>query len=162
MKRCHLGKLYGFKEQLGLGDESEVLFVQTFALQYPGIKKATTRKYDFDSDSGKLELKTDRYDVNRTENVFIERWSVLEQAKPGGPYQALTNGADHFIYWFHGQDWCLDCDDLKALIAILDSMHYPMIQVKNKGYVGGGYKVPLELYRRLACVHTIHKAEVKK
>ena len=145
-----MAKVYSWKQQLEKGMKAEELFLDICHLK---LEKADTRDYDFVTRDGRrVELKTDFYGEDRTPNFFIERWSVMEQDKPGGPWQSRGKKVDLFIYLYADTGTYYVFSDLKALCRTVEKMDLPIIPVKNRGYSGGGYKVPREslkgLYRK--------------
>lgn len=145
-----MAKVYSWKEQLEKGMKAEQLFLDICHLH---LTKSDTRDYDFITRDGRrVELKTDFYGEMKTPNFFIERWSVMEDKKPGGPWQSKAKKVDLFIYLYADTGVYYVFYDLAAMCAAVDKLNLPVIPVKNKGYCGGGYKVPRQalkgLYRR--------------
>lgn len=142
-----MAKTYTWKEQLQKGMKAEQLFLNICHLR---LTKSETNDYDFlTRDGRRVELKTDFYGENKTENFFIERWSVMEQEKPGGPWQSLGKKVDLFIYLYADTGAYYVFDDLKALCKAVEKLKLPIIPVRNRTYNGGGYKVPRESIRHL-------------
>jgi len=130
--------------------KAEELFLDICHLN---LTKSDTRDYDFVTRDGRrVELKTDFYGEARTPNFFIERWSVMEQDKPGGPWQSRQKKVDLYIYLYADTGAYYVFSDLKALCKAVEKMDLPLIPVRNKTYSGGGFKVPRNelkgLYRR--------------
>jgi hypothetical protein len=101
--------------------------------------------FDFLRDDGRrIEVKTDWYSLDKTEYFFIERWSSIEKKKPGGPWQSLGK-ADVFVYLFIRDGVYFEFEDMAAFVGELERMipDLPLIRIPNKGYTGGGYKVPM-------------------
>jgi hypothetical protein len=135
-----MAKVYSWKEQLEKGTKAEELFLLRCHLE---LTPAETRDYDFTTPDGlRVELKTDFYGELRTPNFFIERWSVMEQGKPGGPWQSLGKNVDLYIYLYADTGSYFVFSDLQALCTAVEKLNLPVIPVRNKGYCGGGYKVP--------------------
>lgn len=138
-------KVFSFKEQLEVGTRGEELFIE----HYP--KKLVVypeRDGDFlEVYSGKkIELKTDTYNINKSENFFFERYSNVEKETPGSVWQALGHGCDIFCYMFVRHNIWYQFNDLPALAQRLDEEYGKkgLIWIKNKGYVSGGWKVNRE------------------
>lgn len=142
-----MAKVYTWKEQLEKGMKAEALFLDLCHLK---LTKSDTRDYDFVTRDGRrVELKTDFYGELRSENFFIERWSVVEQDKPGGPWQSKDKKVDLFIYLYADTGAYYVFNDLKTLCKTVEKLDLPLMLVRNKGYNGGGYKVPREEIRHL-------------
>lgn len=142
-----MAKVYTWKEQLEKGTKAEKLFLDLCHLR---LTKSDTRDYDFVTRDGRrVELKTDFYGELRSENFFIERWSVVEQEKPGGPWQSKDKKVDLFIYLYADTGTYYVFNDLKTLCKTVEKLSLPLVFVRNKGYNGGGFKVPREDIRHL-------------
>lgn len=143
-------KTFDFKEQLAISDVRESEFIELY--KGPKLTKSIDRKWDFDRKDGlKIELKTDTYDMSKTQNFFMERFSDIKRQSPGGPWRALEDGVDHWIYWFPSGKVYFEFKDLEDLVKVLDEVtekHY-MLNVPNKGWTTGGYKVPRDLLSKL-------------
>lgn len=103
------------------------------------------RAFDFwRVDGKKVEVKTDWYSLDSTEFFFIERWSDVDKKKPGGPWQSQDK-ADIFVYLFIRDGVYFEFDDMDALVNRLEDLtkKLKLIRIRNRGYSGGGYKVPL-------------------
>lgn len=142
-----MAKVYSWKQQLEKGMKAEELFLDICHLN---LTKSDTRDYDFVTRDGrKVELKTDFYGENKTENFFIERYSVMEEDKPGGPWQSKAKKVDLYIYLYADTGAYYVFSDLKALCKEVEKLDLPLIPVRNRTYNGGGYKVPREAIRHL-------------
>ena len=146
-------KVYGWKEQLKIGEEGEARFQHMWYSNFQEkLIKAPVRDYDFLTADGKpLELKSDNYDPDKTPNFFFERFSVLAQKKPGGPWQSWEKGAEIFVYQFLRTDEAYIFKDLHSLIARIDYLvHEHSLRprrVANKTYFASGYAIPRELFK---------------
>lgn len=151
-----MAKVYNFKTQLELGQQAEIDFL---AIYHEKLTPSQDRAYDFLLPDGRrLELKTDFYGEKRSKNFFMERWSVFEKKKPGGAWQSRDKRTDVLVYFYPDTGTYYVFDDLTQLIHELD--HYAHTKklalslVRNKGYNGGGYKIPREalshVYRRFS------------
>lgn len=136
-------KTWCMQTQLKQGKKAE----EEMAERHPGKLTVVTdhRLWDLQDASGKnkVELKTDTYDLEKTENYFMERWSVLEREKPGGPWQALENGATTFIYYFSKNNTYFECKDLKKLVKRLNVLTKDLkpVMIRNVRWTTQGYKV---------------------
>lgn len=133
---------WDFKKQLEVGDRGEQLFMEYYPRKleiYPG------REYDFTVKSSreKLELKTDTYNINKSNNFFFERFSDVHRKTPGGPWRSLKDDIDIFCYYFVRHNVWYEFRDIPELIYRLDDLtkKQGLIYIKNRGWVTGGYKV---------------------
>jgi hypothetical protein len=128
--------------QLKYGLDAEIEFCHRYPKKL--LRVEGHRKWDFDCTDGyAYELKTDTYSMHKSQNFFMERWSVLDKKKPGGPWQALENGADIFIYCFINNKTYFEFKDLPALVDRLDLLteKQGLVYIPNKGWTTAGYKV---------------------
>lgn len=145
-------KVFSFKEQLELGKKAESEFIKKY--KGPKLHPHDGREYDFDREDGaKVELKTDTYDMDKTPNFFIERWSVVEKQKPGSVWQSYEKGVDVFVYYFINNGVYFEFDDLASLIFAVEAYvalaHPSECVIKNKDYSGMGWRVPREVLQSL-------------
>jgi len=132
---------WDFKAQLEVGDRGEQLFLE----HYP--RKLTIypeRAYDFTCSSGaKIELKTDTYNMEKTENFFMERYSDVHRETVGGPWRAAGDDVDIFCYYFVRHNTWFQFNDIPALVERLNELTTGkgLVYIKNRGWVTGGYKV---------------------
>lgn len=137
-----------FAVDLKRGQAGEELLLK----HWPGLVRLDGRKADFRTEEGKLlELKTDSYDMNKTANFFIERWSDVDQLKPGSVWQSSGHGVDLFVYMFPANKtyFIFKVDSLLAelepIIKDLEPVHVP-----NRSWTTVGYKVPRAKLAHLA------------
>lgn len=141
---------FGFKSQLRAGQIGEVLYHAA----HPTFTRTDGMTCDFYTDAGtSLELKSDMYSVDTTPNFFIERWSVVEQQKPGGPWQSLQKGVELFAYMYV-PSLVIYTFPVGQLVARLERLIPDMkpFPVQNKGYTTHGYRVARDLVMDLATV----------
>lgn len=134
---------WNFKKQLLVGDRGEELFLQYYPNPvevYPG------REYDFTckKTGAKIELKTDTYNMDKTPNFFLERYSDINRKTPGGPWRSYEDKVDIFCYYFVRHNIWFQFNNLELLIERLNILTKKkgLIYVKNQGWVTGGYTVP--------------------
>lgn len=144
---------WGFQAQLKVGQRGEELLRHKWAHR-PVERHVDMRGPDFVDSRGRIiELKTDTYKVTDTFNFFMERLSNKEKQSPGGPWQALSKGADVFVYLYINSGVWFVFEDIPALVKRLDGIILlkKSTNVPNRGYVTQGYKIPRthlqDLYR---------------
>ena len=146
-------KAWTFQEQLTIGNRGEELFLERYPRKleiYPG------REYDFTVKSSreKLELKTDTYNINKSDNFFFERFSDVHKETPGGPWRAHKDKIDIFCYYFVRHNIWFEFRDIPALVKELNSLTKSsgLVYIKNRGWITGGYKVRRECLEHLYTV----------
>lgn len=88
--------------QLKKGTAGEKAFLKRWAGR---VKKIPGTGSDYQVISGgkntgqKLELKTDYHGL-KTGNFFVERYSKKQDKSPGGPWKALRDGSEIFVFQF--------------------------------------------------------------
>lgn len=130
-----------FEKDLEFGKRGEEEFYKQFK-DVLGLKKEDGYNRDFSDRNGDgVELKTDRYDMNKTSNFFIERFSY--DKKVGGPWQAFKKGNKYFCYWFYPND-IVFLFELKQLINKLNMIEkrFDLVNIKNQNHITQGYKIP--------------------
>jgi plasmid replication initiation protein len=136
--------VHKFNSSLKVGQNGEEIFL---ALN-PNITRLSGLKADFVSSktNTKYELKTDTYDMTKTKNFFIERWS--KPGKVGGPWQAKQSGSHVYVYFFI-QNYIAFFFNIDKLLAKLETLNldvdFKLCSVQNEGYTTQGYKIPREL-----------------
>lgn len=136
-------KTFDFQAQLKVGTRGEELFLE----HYPEpLEVIPIHASDFRvKTTGKIiELKTDTYNINKTSNFFMERWSSVYDERPGGPWQALAHRADIFCYMFVRHNIYYEFNDLPALVKRLEDLTKGkgLVYIKNQTWITGGFKVP--------------------
>lgn len=148
-------KVYGWKKQLKIGEEGELLFRDLWYSNFQNqLIKSPVRDYDFLTEDGlKVELKSDNYDPAKTPNFFFERFSVLSQQKPGGPWQSYEKGADIFIYQFVLTSEAYIFRNIPELIQTIEYLVHEHAlkprKVANKTYFASGYAIERTLFKHL-------------
>lgn len=126
---------------LARGDAGEREFLQVFPTYRKGDK---LDMYDWDlvsSTTGDtVELKTDYYDMSRTPNLIVERYSNEQKGTPGGPYRH----SEHLTYWvyYYRKNGTFLFYNAAQLIEKVNSLELPLTHIQNRGYTTGVYKVP--------------------
>lgn len=146
-------KVFNFKKQLDVGNIGEQLFLDT----YEGAVKSTDLKYDFLIGDTKVELKTDSWRMEDTPNFFMEKISNSNKNSIGGPYRAMQDNIDFFVYLFI-KDNVFFWFDSKRLCRTLDRLTKNMKYHKiwNRSYDTLGHLIPRDSVKHLV----IQKDEV--
>ena len=139
--------MFQFTEQLTVGGSGEGLFLKL----HPWLTKADGIKYDFEFKGRSIELKTDTYSMDSTQNFFMERYSDTERGTFGGPWRAARDDVDSFVYMYLPQRRCFWFQS-RELIDFLDvyCKGKRLVEIPNKTWVTTGYLVP-----RKAVLHLV-------
>lgn len=133
---------FDFKTQLEVGSRGEELFLERYPTK---LIVHPHHAYDFDCErtGRKIELKTDTYNIHKTSNFFMERYSDVHKKSPGGVWQSIEKGVDTFCYYFVRHNVWFQFDDLPLLIDRLNDLtkKQGLVYIKNKGWVTAGYKI---------------------
>lgn len=135
---------------LARGDQGERDFLNTFP-SYRKVDDSQMYECDFQCihTDETVELKTDYYDMNKTPNIIVERYSNQQKGTPGGPYRH----SDQLTYWvyYYKQNGLFLFYNALQLIEVVDSLGLPIIPIQNQGYTTGVYKVPRD--KLTSCIH---------
>ena len=145
--------MHKFHKSLEKGKVGESLFLDYYKdriKQLDGLRN----DFQFVGSGDYVELKSDYYDMNRTENFFMERWSDVERHKAGGPWQAATNGNTWYYYLFVKNGVMFQFQTLPLLCALKKlEKEYKLIDIPNSRWLTQGYKIPRnrlkELYKQI-------------
>lgn len=138
-----------FHKSLKIGKDAETLWLSLMAEKHPEYRIVQTdgRNHDFTIESPfgpfTVELKSDSYDMEKTANVFMERYSNWDKRSPGGPWQAAAKGIDLYTYWFVKNKIMLTFSVNKLILA-LEAMQLDerkLIPIVNRGFITKGYKI---------------------
>ena len=140
-------KKHKFKDSLEQGKEGERLFLDKMTdkvVQLDGLKA----DFKLLADNRLVELKSDFYDMSATDNFFMERWSNSTKKSNGGPWQALDNNTDLFVYWFPLNNYMYVFETTKLVEKLKNvTKNMELVKVLNKGYITLGYKVERSLLK---------------
>jgi len=137
-------KVFSFKTQLEVGDRAEQLFLEYYPKKlkiYPGREWDFTEVYSKKS----VELKTDTYNMDKTDNFFMERYSDMHRETPGGPWRAKQDDVDIFCYYFSRHNTWFQFNNIPKLVRKIDKIILQQklrpIYIKNQGWITSGYKI---------------------
>lgn len=136
---------YEFSKSVVLGDVGENRLLE----EYPYLIKESTEGHDIIDPRiirVTIEVKTDFFDMARTPNFFMERYSDDKTFKLGGPWRADAYNTDVLLYQFLGNKKIFWFDDIPTLVDFLDdyinTKRLQLMRVKNKRYYTLGFKIP--------------------
>lgn len=127
-----------FQSDLNKGVLGEQLFCKLFRQ----ITATDGRKGDLIAPNGKIELKCDFYGLKKSQNFFMERYGSVEVLADGGPWKALKDGCEYFVY-FYAHDFTGYVWRTSDLVQQLDTLITQLtpVEVKNRSWTTIGYKV---------------------
>lgn len=120
-------------KDLARGDVGEREFLATFPMWQKG-EDVNRYEHDFvHSITGETaELKTDYYDMEKTPNIIVEKYSNYEKRTPGGPYRHSTE-LSLWIYYYR-KNGIFIMYNPSQLIEVVDSLRLPLVPVRNDRY----------------------------
>lgn len=139
---------FDFAAQLRQGKKGEAFVERHWP--HPIRRHEVLRGPDYvDSTGAIIEVKSDSYDMDKTANFFMERFSDGAKQTPGGPWQAMQKGVTCFVYLFLQNRTWFRFDDVPALCGRLEGLVLPLVGIPNRGYTTMGMKVPRESLKDL-------------
>jgi hypothetical protein len=142
---------HSFQQQLEVGDKGESDFVISYSDLRP-VKSKRDLRFDFTIKDGKtVELKTDFYSMNDTQNYFMEFLSDDSRPdKHGGPFRAKKDGTNYFVYYYYHEKtyhWFAPETLCRAILELHERGMIERRYVWNHGYRTVGYLVPRKLIK---------------
>lgn len=137
-----MSEVHSFNKSLKRGQKGEAQFHDLFKDK---VDRTAGYIEDFiiKKNNKTIDVKTDFYDMGKTENFFMERYSYGQE--DGGAWQALKKGVDYYIYFFpsHMEFFVFKTATLVKKLEELCNGAY-LIGVKNTSHLTRGYKVKRE------------------
>lgn len=145
---------FDFDKQLTVGNSGESLFLKYYKKLGPVKSKDWFCDFVL-KDKKTVEIKTDTYDMNKTNNFFMEMFGNITESKMGGPWRGMQDGVDYFVYYFLNNntffwfDTSILCNRLDELIS-RDNIQPK--DIRNKSWITRGYLIPriklIDIYRQ--------------
>lgn len=152
-----MNDLFDFDTQLEIGNNGESDFQRYYRALGP--VKSLDRSIDFILKDGQtVELKTDTYDMRNTPNFFMEMFGDIVESKIGGPWRAMQDDVDFFVYYFPKNRtffWFRTSTLCKHLDSIIARGQLNPKEIRNKGWSARGYAIP-----RQDLVSVIYKQDI--
>lgn len=124
-----------------------------FIRDYPNYRKGGEGYclHDFvcQVDGHTVELKTDFYDMDKTPNFFLERYSNYKKKTNGGPWR---RGAEFFVYYFISHEEYFWFKRQEMLELLNDIKLGKLVRVPNGKYDTMGYKIERELLEEIRII----------
>mgnify|MGYP001059935976 CR=1 FL=1 len=142
-----MAKIHNFKDSLKYGNKKEAEFCKLF----PELELLDGYIADMKirSNGKTIDLKSDRYDLNKTGNFFMERYSYAD--KNGGVWQAADKNIDYYVYQFTKNNLIYVFKTWRLLKLMEENEGlFKQIKVYNTSHVTVGYLVPRELLEPIA------------
>ena len=148
---------FSFETQLKLGNEGEQLFYDKYKDYFEKNNSQNVMAPDFiHRKTGALaEIKFDNSthaarDLNGLQkNLFVEMFSNTREMTLGGPFRAVEEGVDYYVYMFKEpfRIFIFDAVKFKNKAArIINEQNYGEKFVKNKTWYTSGYALPINLF----------------
>jgi hypothetical protein len=136
---------------MAIGDKGEQDFKQYYA--HLGPVKSEDRAIDFIlADGTTVELKSDSYPMEKTENFFMETLSDTKSGKLGGVFRARNDKIHFFVYyypanktffWFEVEKLCAEVERL------IGTGKYRVKSIKNRSWTTEGYALSRSLFEKV-------------
>ena len=137
-------KIFGFRKQFDAGNIGEQLFIDSYSKEF-NPQKGGGRVIDIILSNGKtVELKTDSYDMEKTQNMFIEHFGNTSKKTLGGPWRAFQDNIDYFVYLYSKQKiffWFNPKELANRVDALYNGDRVNAKFIKNPNYETMGYLV---------------------
>lgn len=143
-------KTFYFSKQKKFGDKGENKFIEFYQKE---LKARAGDGKTIDiliNENESVELKTDSYGLEDTENFFIERYGNIDKKKDGSVWRGSTDKIKWFVYYYIKDNtfFWFDVEKLKDFVDKNDNL-FQVREVKNPGYSSMGYLVPRETVKHL-------------
>ena len=149
---------FDFHTQLKLGDEGERIFMKHFGNLFHKNNNKNVKLPDFiHKNTGALaEIKYDdspraiRNAKNFQVNFFVELYSNSKFKSLGGPFRAVEEGVDYYVYIFKEPFRIFLFDAVKfrdTASTLIGSKKYKDLFIKNKCWHTQGYAIPIHLFK---------------
>lgn len=152
-------RTFHWGKQLNVGKQGERIFQEL----YPEVTKTDGRINDFTLNGEGVELKTDTYSMEKTQNFFFEFYGNIEKQSIGGPWRAVRDKVKWFVYMFV-KDKKVFWFDSNELVEFLDKevKKHKLKYVKNIGYEACGYAIPRDTVKHLLKTPTEEEKNERK
>ena len=148
---------FSFETQLKLGNEGEQLFYNKYKDYFEKNNSQNVMAPDFiNKKTGALaEIKFDnstraaRDSNNLQKNFFVEMFSNSREMTLGGPFRAVEEGVDYYVYMFKEpfRIFIFDAVKFKNKAArIINKNDFRELFIKNKTWYTSGYALPINLF----------------
>lgn len=143
-----------FKQDLAQGQQAEQLFLDRYQSKW-NLTRTDGKQGDFLSNGMKLELKSDKYKLAETGNLFLETIRNTNTNALGGIFQAVQeHQVEIYMYWFPRENYYFKFDAKRLMYALPELIkNESPILIENDGYHTKGYLI--KAYKLLPfCIET--------
>jgi len=148
---------FDFEEQLKLGKEGELKFAELYpCFKYNNDKDVMAPDFVHKETGSIAEVKYDNSvralkDKNGNQlNFFVEQYSNHAEMTLGGPFRAVEEGVDYYVYMFKQpfRIFIFDACKFRDMAAeLIYSGLYKECFIKNKGWWTSGFPLPIEMFK---------------
>ena len=144
---------FDFQKQLEMGKEGEEKFAQLYpCFNYNNNKDVMAPDFVHKETGSVAEVKYDdsvraKKDENGNQlNFFVEQFSNTKAMTLGGPFRAVEEGVDYYVYMFKSPFRIFIHDAVKFRDIAADLIYngsYKECFIKNKGWWTSGFPLPI-------------------
>jgi len=147
---------FDFNKQLTIGKEGEEKFAELYpCFNYNNDKDVMAPDFVHKETGSIAEVKYDdssraRKDENGHQlNFFVEQYSNHKEMTLGGPFRAVQEGVDYYVYMFKSpfRIFLYDACKFRDIAAqLIWSNKYKECFIKNKGWWTSGYPLSIRAF----------------
>ena len=144
---------FDFDTQLNLGKEGEEKFASLYpCFKYNNDENCTEPDFVHKQTGAIAEIKYDdsvraiRGADNKQLNFFVEQFSNTDALTLGGPFRAVQEGVDYYVYMFKKPFRIFIYDAVKfrdIASELIYNGRYKECFIKNKGWWTSGFPLPI-------------------
>ena len=148
---------FSFDKQLEMGKEGEAMFNKLYGhvFEYNNSKDVKAPDFVHKETGAIVEVKYDdsvrahRDKDGKQINFFVEQFSCADNMSLGGPFRAVEEGVDYFVYMFKEpfRIFIMDCQKFRDRAAeLIYNGNYRESYIKNRGWYTSGYCLPIDRF----------------
>jgi len=147
---------FDFQKQLEMGKEGEEKFAELYpCFNYNNDKDVMAPDFVHKETGSVAEVKYDdsaraKKDENGNQlNFFVEQFSNTKALTLGGPFRAVEEGVDYYVYMFKSPFRIFIHDAVKFRDIASDLIYngkYKQCFIKNKGWWTSGFPLPIKAF----------------
>ena len=152
-----MSRAFDFNDQLKLGKEGELKFAELYpCFNYNNDKDVMAPDFVHKETGSIAEVKYDDSSSAKKDkdgnqiNFFVEIFSNVDAMTLGGPFRAVEEGVDYYVYMFKQPFRIFIYDAVKfrdvASDLIYGEQNYKECYIKNKGWWTSGYPLPISKF----------------
>jgi hypothetical protein len=147
---------FDFQKQLEMGKEGEEKFATLYpCFNYNNDKDVMAPDFVHKKTGSIAEVKYDdsvraKKDDNGIQlNFFVEQYSNHKEMTLGGPFRAVQEGVDYYVYMFKNpfRIFIFNACKFRDIAAeLIWSNNYKQCFIKNKGWWTSGFPLPIKAF----------------